>query len=55
MTVLHTFFLAMLMNPDVQKAAQEALDRAIGIERLPELEDQPSLPLITAILYECLR
>ena len=55
MTTMHTFFLAMLVNSGVLKAAQEALDTVIGVDRLPELEDQASLPLITAILYECLR
>ena len=54
-TALRTFVLAMLLRPEVQVRAREQLDRVIGPDRLPELEDQESLPYITAIVREVLR
>ena len=50
-----TFALAMIVYPDVQRKAQEELDRVVGRDRLPEFEDQPSLPYITAIQREVMR
>jgi len=49
------FFLAMLVYPDVQKKAQEELDRIVGCDRLPEYEDRASLPYIEALYREVLR
>ena len=45
----------MAANPEVQKRAQEELDSVIGLDRLPTLEDKPSLPYIAALIKECLR
>lgn len=50
--VLHTFFLAMTCFPEAQSKAQEELDRVIGRGRLPEIEDQPHLPYVEALLKE---
>ncbi|PVI03088.1 cytochrome P450 [Periconia macrospinosa] len=47
-----TFFLAMLLFPDVQKKAQEELDRVIGSDRLPVSADISRLPYIEAIMKE---
>jgi len=44
----------MLCFPDVQKKAQEELDRVLG-GRLPELSDEKNLPYITALVKELLR
>ncbi|KAL9563002.1 hypothetical protein ACKAV7_012744 [Fusarium commune] len=49
------FFLAMILYPDVQKKAQEEIDRVIGNERLPNCSDRPSLPYVNAIVKEVLR
>lgn len=46
-----TFFLAMTIYPDVQKKAQEELDRVIG-DRLPISSDKDSLPYIEAVIKE---
>ncbi|KAH9941402.1 cytochrome P450 [Amylocystis lapponica] len=54
-STLGTFMLAMLLYPDVQRKAQEELDRVVGIDRLPEFSDEASLPYITAIVKELLR
>ncbi|RPD58783.1 cytochrome P450 [Lentinus tigrinus ALCF2SS1-6] len=49
------FFLAMALYPDVQKKAQEELDRVIGPSRLPDFSDRDSLPYINALVKEVLR
>jgi cytochrome P450 len=50
-----SFFLAMLVYPDVQRRAQAEIDRVIGKERLPEIDDAPQLPYVQGIVNECLR
>ncbi|TEB33718.1 cytochrome P450 [Coprinellus micaceus] len=52
---LHTFVLAMVLNPDVLKKAQEEMDRVIGTHRLPTMEDRESLPYFDCVLKEVLR
>ncbi|RYN79807.1 O-methylsterigmatocystin oxidoreductase [Alternaria alternata] len=49
---LMTFFLAMAVFPQVQKKAQEELDRVLGGERLPITSDKASLPYIEAVMKE---
>ncbi|CAE7022126.1 hypothetical protein P3342_004979 [Pyrenophora teres f. teres] len=51
-SALMTFFLAMAVFPEVQKKAQEELDRVIGGERLPVTSDKASLPYIEAVVKE---
>jgi cytochrome P450 len=50
---LGTFILAMTLNPDIQKKAQEAVDKAVGSERLPDFSD--NIPYVDAIVREVLR
>ncbi|OCH88028.1 cytochrome P450 [Obba rivulosa] len=50
-----TFFLAMVLYPDVQRKAQAQLDLVVGSGRLPEYSDRESLPYINAIVRECTR
>ena len=45
----------MLLYPDLQRVAQEEIDRVVGNDRLPGFEDKDSLPLITAMMKETLR
>jgi len=52
---LQTFFLAMVLNHDVTKKAQEELDRVVGQERLPDFADKDNLPYINAVVKELLR
>jgi cytochrome P450 len=52
---LYGFICAMLVFPDVQKRAQEELDRVIGAERMPITEDEPNLPYIRGCVKESLR
>ncbi|KDQ16499.1 hypothetical protein BOTBODRAFT_30835 [Botryobasidium botryosum FD-172 SS1] len=47
-----SFALAMMLYPEVQKKAQEEIDRVVGRERLPDFTDQDRLPYVTALLTE---
>ncbi|KAF8174079.1 cytochrome P450 [Pholiota molesta] len=49
------FFIAMITFPDIQKKAQSEIDRVIGGDRLPNYDDQLSLPYVTAVLREVVR
>lgn len=53
-STLYAFVLAMLLYPDVQKKAQEEIDRVTG-QRLPTMEDEPQLQYIRACIKETLR
>lgn len=50
-----TFILAMVLHPEVFRNAQEEVHSIIGKNRLPTLEDRPSLPYIECILKETYR
>lgn len=52
---LNNFVLAMTLNPDVMRKAQEELDRFVGRGRLPTWSDEKDLPYIRAIIKETLR
>ncbi len=45
----------MTVFPDVQRKAQEEIDRVIGANRLPTAQDRENLPYINAIVKEVLR
>ena len=45
----------MTMYPEVQRKAQAEIDRVIGSDRFPTLDDQPNLPYIDALMKEVLR
>lgn len=48
------FVKAMIMFPNVVKAAQDELDRVCG-HRMPELDDAPELPYVRGCVKESLR
>jgi Cytochrome P450 len=50
-----SFFVAVLLRPDVQILARQELDAVIGRERLPTFEDRPRLPFVDAVCKEILR
>jgi hypothetical protein len=50
-----TFFVAILLRPDVQTKVQKELDAVTGRERLPTFEDRPRLPMVDAVCREVLR
>lgn len=49
------FFLAMILNPHVQRAAQAEIDAVVGLDRLPTFSDRANLPYINALVKEALR
>ncbi|KAJ7828954.1 cytochrome P450 [Mycena olivaceomarginata] len=51
-SAISSFFLAMGTRVDIQKKAQEELDRVVGRSRLPTFADQDKLPYIKAIISE---
>ena len=53
-STLHTFFLAMTVFPEWMSRLQKEVDAVCG-ERMPALSDMPSLPLVRAIIKECIR
>ncbi|ELU40025.1 cytochrome P450 [Rhizoctonia solani AG-1 IA] len=54
-SVVETFFLAMALYPDIQRRAQEEIDRVLNTRRLPTINDRDALPFTWAIYQECLR
>jgi cytochrome P450 len=50
-----SFFLALLVYPDVQAKGQAEVDRVVGRDRLPVVEDAENMPYVQAIASECLR
>ncbi|KAL0574271.1 hypothetical protein V5O48_007679 [Marasmius crinis-equi] len=49
---LHSLVLFLVASPESQRKAQEEIDRVIGRERLPNLEDIHDLPYIRALIKE---
>ena len=54
-SILSSLFLALVKNPQVLKRAHEEIDRVVGSERLPTIDDRPNLPYVEAILAEVAR
>ncbi|KAJ4213019.1 hypothetical protein NW759_011280 [Fusarium solani] len=54
-STLYGFILAMLIWPDIQKRGQEEVDRVVGQDRLPTMEDYDQLPFIRCCIKETLR
>jgi len=45
----------MVLHPDIQKKAQNELDRVVGRNRLPTYSDRGGLPYLEAIVRETFR
>lgn len=54
-TVMSTFFLAMVLHPEAFKKAQQELDVVIGRSRLPDDTDRENLPYLECLLKEVYR
>jgi len=52
---LMSFFVGILLRPDIQTMAQKQLDAVTWRERFPTFEDRPYLSIIDAICQEVLR
>lgn len=55
MSAIKCYFLALMLNPDVQQQAQDEIDRVVGSDRLPAASDRSELPYVDAIVKETLR
>lgn len=51
---LHTFFLAMTFYPQWLSKLQNAIDAVCG-DRPPQINDMPALPMLRAVIKECIR
>ncbi|KAG6899467.1 hypothetical protein C0993_010110 [Termitomyces sp. T159_Od127] len=54
-STMSTCVLGLIKNPDALRKAQEEIDRVVGSSRLPDFDDEPSLPYISALVKESLR
>jgi len=52
---LSTFFLTMVLHPDVFKKAQTEIDKTTGGDRLLDFNDRESLPYLNCVVKEVLR
>lgn len=50
-----SYFLAMMLHPEVQEKLQREVDTVVGSHRLPELADRPNMPYATAVHKELFR
>jgi len=53
--ILYGFVQATLVWPEVLKKAQEEIDRVVGPNRLPTLDDYENLPYIQCCIKESMR
>lgn len=54
-STIYAFMLAMLLYPDVQRKAHEEIDRVVGSDRMPTMDDEPTLQYIRGCVKETLR
>jgi cytochrome P450 len=54
-SALLSFFLAMLVYPEVQAKAQAEVDHVVGPGRLPDINDKKDMSYVQALVNECLR
>lgn len=53
--VISNFIIAMVLNPHIAKKAREELDRVVGTERLPGMEDRDKLVYLDCVVFESMR
>ncbi|KAI0263094.1 cytochrome P450 [Gloeopeniophorella convolvens] len=54
-SVLQSFFLAMVLYPEAQRKAHAEIDAVLGADKLPDFDDEASLPYVTALCNEVQR
>jgi cytochrome P450 len=54
-TELYAFFQALLLYPEAQTKGQAEVDKVIGSDRMPTLDDMDQLPFVRACVKETLR
>ena len=45
----------MARHPEIVKRAQAEIDRVVGTDRLPSIEDRPNMPYLECIMKEVFR
>jgi cytochrome P450 len=54
-SLISSFVLTMTLYPEIQKRAQDEIDRVVGRDRLPTFEDRAELPFLECIMRELYR
>lgn len=54
-SVIHAFFQAMTLYPEVQKRAQAEIEAVLGPNTLPTFSDRARLPYVDALVKEAQR
>ena len=54
-STIASFFLTMMLYPEVQRKAQAHIKKVVGSDRLPQFSDRKDLPYIDCIVFEILR
>ena len=54
-TTMRIFILFMLNYPDVLRRLRGEIDSVVGSDRMPDWEDEPQLPYLTACIKEAMR
>lgn len=54
-STLYAFVQAMLLFPEAQRKVQEEIDRVVGSQRMPTMDDEQDLPYVRACMKETLR
>jgi cytochrome P450 len=52
---LSSFVLAIVLHPEAQRLAQQEIDSVVGVDRLPDFYDRPSLKYVEAVFRETIR
>ncbi|AWP16649.1 Cytochrome P450 1C2 [Scophthalmus maximus] len=54
-TALHWIILLLAKHPEIQTKLHEHIDKVVGSDRLPSIEDRGSLAYVDAFIYETMR